>query len=239
MREIDSLAIEAKSDSSIRENLIKNYEFYILKCASKACHRYITKQDDEWSISLLAFSQAIDSYDLNKGSFLSFADLVIRRRVIDYRKGQKKYDSEVSVDPILFDTEPEEDTEDAAVKMAVAEQVSKQETGDLKIEINDITSTLSTYGFTFFDLASCSPHAEKTRKACAKAVIYMLQNPLLIKELRSSKQLPIKSIEKNTQLPRKMLDRHRKYIIAAIEILSGGYPNLAEYMRFIREEMEQ
>jgi RNA polymerase sigma factor len=43
-------------------------------------------------------------------------------------------------------------------------------------------------------------------------------------------------IEKNTNVPRKILERHRKYIIAAIEILSGEYPYLADYLRYIREE---
>jgi RNA polymerase sigma factor len=57
-----------------------------------------------------------------------------------------------------------------------------------------------------------------------------------VSELRRSKQLPLKNIEKSAQVPRKILERHRKYIIAAIEILSGEYPNLAEYLRYIREE---
>jgi RNA polymerase sigma factor len=46
-------------------------------------------------------------------------------------------------------------------------------------------------------------------------------------------------IEKNSQVPRKILERHRKYIVAAIEILSGEYPYLAEYLRYIREEKEK
>lgn len=237
MREIDSLALEAKADAFFREKLIKNQEFYILKCASKACHRYITKSDDEYSISLMAFSQAIDNYDLEKGSFLSFAALVIKRRLIDYSNSQNKYNSEVFVDPIVFDTEPEEENDDVQIRMAVAEQVSKQDSGDLKLEIEEVTKTFSNYGFTFFELSTCSPHAAKTRKACAKAVNYMMQNPLLVSDLRSTKQLPLKIIEKNVPIPRKILERHRKYIIAAIEILSGGYPHLAEYMRYIREEM--
>ena len=237
MREIDSLALEAKADAMCREKLIKNHELYILKCASKACHRYITKSDDEYSISLLAFSQAINNYDLEKGSFLSFASLVIKRRIIDYRKSQSKYQSEVNVDPILFETEPEEDNEDVSIRMAVAEQVAKQDPGDLKLEIEEATKTFQMYGFRFIDLSTCSPHADKTRKACAKAVNFMMQNPLLISDLRNTKQLPLKIIEKNVYIPRKILERHRKYIIAAIEILSGEYPHLAEYMRYIREEM--
>jgi RNA polymerase sigma factor len=236
VRELDALAVEAKNDTSLQEKLIKQHEFYILKSASKVCHRYITKSDDEWSISLFAFTQAIEGYQLDKGSFLKFAELVIQRRLIDYIKSQGKYNIEVSVDPLVFDAPPEEETEDIQIRMAVAEQVSKQDHGDLKLEITEANKVFSNYGFSFFELSECSPHAAKTKKACAKAVNYMLQNPLLINDLRSTKQLSLKLIEKNAQVPRKILERHRKYIIAAIEILSGGYPNLAEYLRYIREE---
>ncbi len=238
MRELDSLAIKAKEDPLILESLIKQHEFYILKCASKATHRYITKSDDEWSISLLAFSQAVDNYALEKGSFLSFAKLVIHRRLIDYSKSQVKYNSEVAVDPIVFDSPPEEG-EDLSIRMAVAEKVSKQDRGDLKLEIEEANVRFSNYGFTFFELSECSPHAGKTKKACAKAINYMLNNPVLLNDLRNSKQLSLKIIEKSTKVHRKILERHRKYIIAAIEILSGGYPYLAEYLRYIREENEE
>ncbi len=236
MRELDTLAVQAKSDVTIQEKLIKQQEFYILKCASKVCHRYITKSDDEWSISMMAFSQAINSYHLDKGSFLTFAELVIKRRVIDYLKSQNKYQSEVSVDPFVFDVPSEEDADNVQIRIAVADQVSKQGNDDIKLEIEEANHVLSTYGFSFFDLALCSPHAAKTKKACAAAVKYMLQNPILISELKDSKQLSLKLIEKNTHVPRKVLERHRKYIIAAIEILSGGYPYLADYLRYIREE---
>ena len=238
MRELDSLVMEAKSDQSILEKLIKQNEFTIIKCASKVTHRYITKSDDEWSIALLAFNQAIDSYELEKGSFLSFAQLVIKRRLIDYFKSQGKYNLEVTVDPIVFDTEQGEEYEDISIQMAVAEKVSKNDNGDLKLEIEEANILFSNYGFSFFDLSNCSPHAKKTRKACAKAVNYILNNTVLINELQLTKQLPLKIIENNANVPRKILERHRKYIIAAIEILSGGYPYLAEYMRYIREEHE-
>ncbi|MHB8127769.1 MAG: sigma factor [Mobilitalea sp.] len=239
LSKFDTLALEAKENPFVLEMLIKQHEFYILKCASKTCHRYITKNDDEWSISLLAYTQAVENYALDKGSFLTFVKLVIHRRLIDYSKSQWKYNSEVSVDPIVFDSEPEDEGEDLSVRMAVAEQVSKQDSGNLKLEISEANVKFSEYGFSFFELSKCSPHAGKTKKACAKAISFMLSNPVLINDLRSSKQLTIKIIEKNTLIPRKILERHRKYIIAAIEILSGDYPYLAEYLRYIREENEE
>lgn len=236
MRKIDTLAIQAKTDQKTLEDFITQNEHYIIKCASKISHRYISKSDDEWSIALQAFHQAILSYAIDKGSFYSFAELVIKRRLIDYHKGQIKFTSEVSVDPITFDMDSEEETDDLAIKLAISKQVTKESSSDIRLEIESISQRFNQYGFTFFELTKCSPKAAKTKKSCANAINYILQNPLLITELQSTKLLPIKIIEKNVQVPRKILERHRKYIIAAIEILSGEYPNLAEYMQYIRED---
>lgn len=236
MREIDSEAMAAKSDKLILEKLVLQQERAMLRYASKVTGKYVSKSDDEWSIVLLAFTQAIENYDLKKGNFISFYRLLIKRRLIDYYRSQGKYRPELSVDPILFDTEPEEDDENISIRVAVSNQVAKQDGEDLKLEIEVANQVFSNYGFSFFDLTKCSPHANKTKISCAKAVNFMIQNPLLIEELHTTKQLPLKIIETNTKVPRKTLERHRKYIIATIELLSGEYPNLAEYLQYIRKE---
>lgn len=238
MRELDTMVVKAREDQAVLEALIRQNEYYILKCASKVSHRYITKSDDEWSISLIAFVQAVDSYELTKGSFLKFAELVIKRRLIDYFKNQGRFRSEISVALDTFDTPSIEEEEDIPLRNEVAKNIAKQDTNDIKLEIDAVNSTFNRYGFSFFELSKCSPHAAKTRKACAKAVNFLLSNTILINVFKETGQLPIKAIENNTKIPRKILERHRKYIIAAIEILSGDYPNLAEYLRYIRKEQE-
>jgi len=239
LRELDNMAVEAAVDHQILTRFIQQNEFFILKSASTLTHRYITKSDDEWSIALQAFTQAVQKYELNKGSFYSFSELIIRRRLIDYIRSQGKYSLEVSVDPIIFETEPNEDGEDISLHLAVAEQVSQESNSTIRLEIEAANDAFSHYGFSFYELTNCSPQAKKTKLSCAKAVAFLFHNPLLITEIHNSKQLPLKIIEKNAKVPRKILERHRKYIIAAVEILSGEYPNLVEYLRYIREEIDK
>jgi RNA polymerase sigma factor len=50
------------------------------------------------------------------------------------------------------------------------------------------------------------------------------------------KLLPILVIEKNKLVPENYWNVHRKYIIAAVEILSGEYPYLSEYMDAVKQE---
>ena len=56
--------------------------------------------------------------------------------------------------------------------------------------------------------------------------------------MRKNKALPMKELELASGVARKILDRHRRYIIAAAEILSGEYPVLAEYLGYIRKALK-
>lgn len=238
MRELDDLAVLAAKDETQLNRLIEENEALLIDCAFKDLKRYITKSDDEWSVALSAFVQAVKTYDYDKGAFFSFARMVIRRRLIDYLREQRRFIAEVSVDPIVFSAESEQEDE-VGLGLEVSGKISEKPDLDLKEEIEAANEVFSEFGFSFFELTRCSPKAEKTRAACSKAVVCLLKNPILLNELTSSKLLPVKIIEKYTKVPRKILDRHRKYIIAATMILSGEYPCLAEYMRYIRKELEK
>jgi len=239
LREIDIMAEESKSDEKTMENFIAQNEYFILKCASSVARKYISKSNDEWSIALGAFTEAVKSYSIEKGSFFNFAELVIRRRLIDFIRSQSRYSSEISVSPSLFNSDSDDDEDGVSIKIEVAEKVSHTIDNAVKLEIELANEIFSSYGFSFFDLTDCSPKAKKTKEACAKAVAYVLHNPILVSNMKVKKLLPIKIVEKNAKIPRKILERHRKYIIAAVEIISGDFPYLADYVRFIREEFEK
>lgn len=239
MSEIDQKAVQAAEDPQLLEGFVRRNESFILKCASSVVRHYVTKSDDEWSIALSAFSQAVTDYSAGKGSFMSFAELVIRRKLIDYIRSQAKHRAEILVSPSVFDSSPEEDGEDNAMKAAVSEKIISMPDDSIQLEIEAANQAFSAYDFSFFDLAGCSPKAEKTKIACAKAVAYIIQNPIILHNVRKDKFLPVKLIEENTGVPRKVLERHRKYIIAAMEIMTGDYPCLSDYMRYIREELEK
>lgn len=218
MREIDVMAVEAATDKEKLEVFMKDYEPFILKCASKISKRFVTKEDDEWSIALSAFYDAIISYDMSKGAFFSFSELIIKRRLIDYFRSQGKYAVEVNVEYI-------EDIED-----------ERDNLNDIKFEIAGISDRIKDYNISFMDLSEYSPKAIKTKEACRKAIRYIIDNPLIIEEMKNSKTLPIKLLEKKLSIPRKTIERHRKYIIAAVEIIVGDYPYLKEYLRYIWED---
>ena len=55
------------ADEHRREELIRSQEQTILRTASAACRRFVSRSDDEWSVALCAFSRAVDVYDEAKG----------------------------------------------------------------------------------------------------------------------------------------------------------------------------
>lgn len=237
MRKTDAMVCEAVKDPKKQEAFIARYKPFIIRCASAFANRYITESDDEFSVALQAFAQAMESYSYDKGSFLHFAELIIRRRLADFAKANKKYSREIAMDPGVFSGEAEQEGEDASALAEARDKIVYLPDSALKDEIEAANAVLRSYGFSFFDLTECSPKSKKTKKACANAIVFMCKSPALLSAMRSCRQLPAKEIEKNALVPRKILERHRKYIIAAIEILSGEYPCIWEYLKPIREEL--
>ncbi|MCR5145297.1 MAG: RNA polymerase subunit sigma [Lachnospiraceae bacterium] len=238
-------ALDAQKDEALLDKFIKKNKRFILSCAYNATGHFVSDSDDEYSIALIAFNEAVKSYDYSKGDFNAFAKLVIKRRLIDYSKKENKFNQEISIDGYTMDGDLDDDSQDLSVGIELRQkeaEISSQtydnrpEGNPIKDEIEAISEILATYEFSFFDLADCSPKAGKTKASCARAIIYMLDSPELIKKMRDNKSLPLKEITQNAMVPRKILERHRKYIISAIEILNGDYPLLAEYMSYIKEE---
>jgi RNA polymerase sigma factor len=222
-RKIDELAVLAAGNEAALEQLIMQERAYILACAGKTLVRHIHKESEEEFLAIEAFVEAVKDYSYEKGSFLSFAKLVIRRRLIDGIRKEKTMEHIIPMDP--SDLVIEQDKYDAEHLWERADP----ETG-IAYEIESLSKVLKKYGFSFFDLTACSPKAEKTKEACRTAVLYIIETEMIFLEIRAKRLLPIKIIEKNTGVPRKILERHRKYIIAVAEILKGEYRCLAPYV---------
>ncbi|GAE90430.1 sigma factor [Acetivibrio straminisolvens] len=79
-------------DTLLRNKFIDDFKPFILKCVSQLVGKKNNlAQSDEYSIALIAFNEAIESYNLDKKTkFVSFSKQVIKRRLIDYLRSTKK-----------------------------------------------------------------------------------------------------------------------------------------------------
>lgn len=241
-REVDDEVIALRDAEAGVDDFIASHENYIRSrvrlWGSRDVLTGAPKLDagDLWSIALSAFAEAMRDYDETRGAFYAFASLVIDRRLTDHCRYVLRRSREVAIDPALLSgsVAPSDSPQAASVARSVADMLTATADDTLQLEIDAAGQVLSAYGFSFFDLATASPRAGKTRQACAEAVRCLLDSPLILSEMRVSRQLPQKILEKRTGIPRKILERHRKYIIAAAEILDGDFPGLSGYMRHIR-----
>ncbi len=230
-----ALALRAQTDERAREELIKQQEKNILRVASRAKHRFVTKNDDEWAVALCAFSRAIDTYRTGRGAFLPYAETLIRHSLIDAHRQEAKHAQEISVSPDLFDGNVEEG-ESNPVLGATLQASARAADTTLRDEILAANEALEKYGFRFFDLTDCSPSRDSSRNACLRAAEAVVASEECYMMFIRSRQLPVKYLVSEYGIPRKLIERYRKYIIAVAVIRAGDYPALQEYIQLGRGE---
>ena len=244
-------ALQAQTSEEAMNLFIQQNKRFIIASAYRCVKHFVTESDDEWSIALIAFHEAVKAYDSSKGDFHAFASVVIQRRLMDYLRSEQRHSSEIPVEPWAMSGELQKDDtsslhleiQQRQVQMSAQDSALAQSgfaapgSSTVKDEIEALGELLNGYGFSFFDLADCSPKADKTKKQCALAVAAILGDERLFRKMRETKALPVKEILAVSDVKKKILERHRKYIIAAAEILNGEYPLLAEYMNYIRKQM--
>lgn len=223
-------------DREARELLIQKYTPFILKIVSKTCGRYIyLGQDDEASIGLLAFDEAIDSFNLeSNNSFLSFAELVIKRRLIDYFRKEKRGEKIIQLSLSRDHEEGEQSNQWALEGKLAFDSFSREEEAKArKEEILYFNKVLQGYGFSFRELVEISPKHQDARVNAIKVAKLIAENQELKNKVLSKKLLPLKDIEKLVEVSRKTLERNRKYIIAVFLILTLDLTYLREYLKQI------
>ena len=211
---------EAKQDPRKADDLIRRYIPFIRAEASKVISRLCTEQDDEYSIAMIAFHEAIVGYEKSRGAFLGYAAMLIRSRIIDYLRKEARHQGHLS----LY----EERGEDGRTLMDTLAD-GKDHMDDLVQreatlqEISELAAVMETFGVSFSDVADNCPKQSRTLAACAQVVRYGGENPHLLEELLKTKRLPLAQLAAGTGVERKTLERHRKYILVMLLIQTNGY----------------
>ncbi|MFD0825103.1 RNA polymerase sigma factor SigI [Neobacillus cucumis] len=231
----ESVKLIQQGDRILLNELIESYKPFIAKTVSSVCKRYIYESDDEFSIGLLAFNEAIEKYSSERGSsLLSFSEVLIKRRVIDYIRKQTK-NQHISLD---FQTSSLEEESPGTVivnELSLENYHKKTDEQLRKDEIIQFQQLLKTFDLNFSDLVENSPKHADARKNAILTAKMIVDHPELKEILLEKKRLPIKQLEKMVDVSRKTIERNRKYIIAIALILSGDYVFLKDYIKGVLE----
>lgn len=220
-----------KGDKQAREDLISTYTPLVLRVGSQVSGRYLTVgRDEEISVGLLALNEAIDRFDPSRGaSFISFAELVIKRRLVDHYRRQRGQ-SEIPMSELA--TEDDEGNLMLTVEhqQAMEAHARLSEAEERRHEIARYTKRLADFGIKFSDLVEVSPrHVDARERALAAARIVAAQ-PLLAEHLVTKRELPLKQLEQQVGVSRKTLERQRKFIIAVVLIMLEDFYYLRSYI---------
>jgi RNA polymerase sigma factor len=235
-RSLEETVIKIQNgDLLLRNDLIEKFKPFIAKAISSVCKRYINDSDEEFSIGLIAFNEAINKFSPDKGSsLLSFAETLIKRRVIDYLRSQNRRQDFVMDLTAVPDGDQAQSYLEAEKSMQEYEKWAEAERR--KDEIILFQRQLSEFDISMSDLAENSPkHADARNGAIAIAKILAADNEMN-EILFAKKRLPIKQLEEKVTVSRKTIERNRKYIIAVALILNGDFLYLREYIKGVIDE---
>lgn len=203
-------------DNGCRNELIERHRTFVARVASAICQRPLHwDNDDELSVALLAFNEAVDSFNPGFGrDFLQHARLVIRKRLIDHfrREGRHKH---LSLDR-MFDDAAADDRPPPKVEAdpAMAAWQVQEEVQNRAAEIAAYAERLKAYNLTLEDLFGHCPSHQDRRERLTQAARELCARAELVDHLKRHRQLPLAQLEKVTGLSRKVLETGRRYIVA-------------------------
>lgn len=224
----------AKESVQAADQLIGDYLPFIRAETAKFLKRPPEEgRDDELSIAMIAFHEAIGGYAKHRGSFLKYASMLIRSRLIDYARKERRHRQTVSLDApaageesaSLGETLPEErdHPEESAHRQATRQ------------EIEELSRQMESFGVSLSDVADNCPKQQRTLQACRKALAYARENSWLLEELVHGKKLPLAKLSDGSGVERKTLERHRKYLMALLLIYTNGYEIIRGHLAQVME----
>lgn len=224
---------QSKEDIEAADRFISSYMPFIKSETAKFLNRPpVEGQDDELSIAMIAFHEAINGYEEERGAFLSYASMLIKNRLIDHWRSGQRHAHTMSIETPVNDA-------DATLSDTLTDGVDPNDSRVIRAatrnEIKELSQQLLTFDVSLTDVAENSPRQSRTKEACLSALDVVKEHPDLLDTFLKTQRLPLKDLAKMADVPKKTLERHRKYLVALLVIYSNGYEiirgHLSQLMR--------
>jgi len=201
--------------------LIQKHMPFIIKSISDVTGRYVScENDEELSVGLLGFHEAIERYDNEKGHFLSYAKLVIGSRIKNYLKSENKHQHS-SLEDLL----------DKGLEIKDEYLEEKEDNGVLLEQINKLKNEISSFGFSLDDLADEAPKQQATRNNAISLSEEISKEEEFTSFMYVKKRLPIKRIVLRFAVTEKVIKRSKKFIISVVIIFDKNLSALKNWIR--------
>ena len=213
-------------DAILKEIFIDYFKPFIIKCVSVALGRFCdTENSEEYSIGLSAFNEAIDKFNEAKyDKFLSFAKLVIKRRVIDYIRYDKKINSK------LVFTQNDENGDDYEENYLASDPNEQFKEVEYREEMQYFEKVLKDFNIAIEELVEIAPKHKDAKESCVKIAKLLADNNELFNKLVKNLKLPLDDLAKLSQVSKKTLQRNKRFIIAVSFIFKYDFEIFRSYV---------
>lgn len=202
--------------------LVEKHLPFLIRTVSSVTGRYVSvAQDDEFSVALSAFAEAVERYEPERGNFLSFAGLVIQSRLKTYLQRENRRTDTVSLEELC------ENGRDFAAP-------ETQEHRDLQEEIQLFQQELSLFGLTLEALAQGAPKHQDTRERAVSIAEQSSQKPELVRETYQKKKLPVRAVAKLCSTTEKTVKGSKHFILATMLVFFKKFPKLLHWVQSAR-----
>ncbi len=204
------------------DNLIQHHKAFLIRTISNFTGKYVSIENDEaYSIGLAAFAEAVERYEETRGSFLSFARLVIESRLKNNLRKVEKI-STVSLEAL----------QESGMDFADEEQDDSQE--QLHEEILLYREELLKFGLTLEKLADVSPKHHDTRKTAVQTAEKASHDEPTVQETYQKKKLPIRRVARVAGVTEKIVKGSKQFILATMLIFIKKFPRLLYWIKELR-----
>ncbi|MEE1528037.1 MAG: sigma factor [Blautia sp.] len=219
----DTMGQEEEISIENIEYLLEKYMAFLIKTVSGFTGRYVSvENDEEFEIALLAFTEAVEKYQPQRGVFLAFAKLVIISRLKNYVEKEKKYEKVVSLDA-LYEEGQDFQTEE-----------TENQDNDLHQEILRYKKELLFFGLTFEKLADEAPRHKDTRENALDAAEKAGKDEEIVEETYRKRKLPIRKVSVLAELTEKIIKRSKSFILSVMIIFAKEFPGLLYWIKGTR-----
>ena len=201
--------------------LIELHKAFIIRTVSEFTGRYVSvENDDEYSIALGGFAEAIDRFEEEKGSFLSYAKLVMLSRLKNNLRSKVKDVKVVSLDSLMESGQDFKGEEDAIDNYSIYYD-----------EILQFKNELTKFNLTFDKLASRCPKHKDTRQRAFSIGVNSSENREIIDNTYTKKRLPIKMVAAFNKVTEKTVKGSKYFILSIMLVFVNKYENLMRWLR--------
>lgn len=207
------------------EEFIEKHIPFIISCISKFTGRYVSiENDDEYSIGMMAFVEAIEKYKESRGDFYAFSRLVIESRLKNFFEKENKHIKNKSIEDYKERGTDLVDNLEDYNKDDLNREFTINEIKKLKEEIYD-------FGFGFEELVNEAPKHKDTREKAIDISEKSSREKDITDFMFVKKRLPIKNMSDRFDVSEKVIRKSKLFIITVIIILFRGYRNLKLWIK--------